>query len=227
MEKDREICHESFGMARFVRRNGNPGFMYGSDVVPEKYVVLEISKNSTLEYDRTMGRLCGASSKRSDEVVCIQMTSAQFAELITTINIGDGVPCTIQRINGEWIEQFKDGVQCRVDYEAEKLRNSLKNLRPKFRETSERIKGIIQKLSKVKQNEVLRELTNLQNEICANAPFYLDMFTKACEETTATAKTEIASYLSLVSASDEIRKSIGGIQTKGMLGNFNDNSEEI
>ena len=130
MERDesKTTRHESFGTIKAHRIVGHSGFMYGSDVKLDSFIQIEITKNSSVEYDRVLGRRTYSSNKKKDSVVAIKMTPAQFAEFITTLNIGNGTPCTIEEIGGERIDQFKEEIQGRVDYEIEKLRKSLKNI---------------------------------------------------------------------------------------------------
>ena len=169
MERDesKTTRHESFGTIKAHRIVGHSGFMYGSDVKLDSFIQIEITKNSSVEYDRVLGRRTYSSNKQKDSVVAIKMTPAQFAEFITTLNIGNGTPCTIEEIGGEQIDQFKEEVQGRVDYEIEKLRKSLKDQRGQFNRAKEAIKPLIDKLPKKRQEAILSVIENVATSVCS------------------------------------------------------------
>lgn len=198
MDKERVIKHESFGIISAAHVHGRSGFMYGSDITTDSFVELTISKNSSLEYDRVMGRGTYGSDSQSDEVVAIKMTAAQFSEFITTLNISQGVPCTIERVAGEEIDQFQEKIQSRTDYEYEKLKSALKGQRNKFDEAKGELAKILSGIPKYKQEEALRIVDILANHVCANTPYHMDRLTEVVEEITATAKTEIANYIGVL-----------------------------
>lgn len=54
MERDesKTTRHESFGTIKAHRIVGHSGFMYGSDVKLDSFIQIEITKNSSVEYDR-------------------------------------------------------------------------------------------------------------------------------------------------------------------------------
>lgn len=121
-EPEKSITHTSFGMMSIARVYAGGGQQFfGTDMQPNSYIQIEVSQNATMEYDEIMGCKPWASSKRADEVVKLRMTSTQFAELITTLNIGMGVPCTIERVCGMEVPQYDETLQSSVNYEAEKL----------------------------------------------------------------------------------------------------------
>ena len=219
MERDesKTTRHESFGTIKAHRIVGHSGFMYGSDVKLDSFIQIEITKNSSMEYDRVLGRRTYSSNKKKDSVVAIKMTPAQFAEFITTLNIGNGTPCTIEEIGGKRIDQFKEEVQGRVDYEIEKLRKSLKDQRGQFNRAKEAIKPLIDKLPKKRQEAILSVIENVATSVCSNTPFYLDTLTEVVEEVTATAKTEIASFIGMTQNIATLPQNRTGIDTSKLL----------
>lgn len=198
MEIDNSIQHASFGTITASRVSGYSGFMYGSDLTTDTFVELVISQNSILEYDKVLGRRARPTYHRKDEVVAVKMTAAQFSEFITTLNISQGTPCTIERKSGEPVEQFNEEVQSRIDYEYEKLKRELQGHRSKFEDAKRELSNIISGLPQYKQEKILRVVDGLANAVCANTPFYMEQLTEVVEEITATAKTEIANYIGVV-----------------------------
>jgi hypothetical protein len=219
MERDesKTTQHESFGIIKAHRIVGHSGFMFGSDAKLDSFIQIEITKNSSVEYDRVLGRRTYSSNKLEDSVIAIKMTPAQFAEFITTLNIGSGTPCTIEEIGGERIDQFKDEVQGRVDYEIEKLRKSLKSHRAQFNKAKEAILPLIDKLPKKRQEDILRIIENVAINVCSNTPFYLDTLTEVVEEVTATAKTEIASLIGMAQNIAALPQNKSNVDTSKLL----------
>lgn len=205
MDKDKVIQHESFGTITASRVHGHTGFMYGSDLTTDTFIELVISKNSSLEYDKVMGRRTYPANGRRNEVVAIKMTAAQFSEFITTLNISQGVPCTIERVSGQQIDQFQEQVQSRTDYEYEKLKSALQEQKRNFNDVRQKLSELLSGIPRYKREEALRIIDNLATDVCANTPYYMDRLTEVVEEITATAKTEIANYIGVV---QNMRKSI-------------------
>lgn len=92
MEREK-MSHESYGQIRFSRINGHNRF-YGSELEQDNYVELTVNK-SECEKDLSKDWYYDTG-----QLVRLRMTSNQFAELITSMNVGSGVPCTLEYING-------------------------------------------------------------------------------------------------------------------------------
>lgn len=87
--------HPSYGMIGFSRVNGGDGVLHGCSVRHHNQIWLRISHGSygrDLSHDWYHGRR---------EIIEVAMSPDQFVTLITTMNCGDGVPCTIKHINHE------------------------------------------------------------------------------------------------------------------------------
>ena len=101
MEKERRMKHPCFGLARFSRIYGYSGFMFGSDVQSENFIELTIN-----HAERVQGDYRVHYYDYGVPIVRLKMTQTQFAELLTNMNIGNGIPVTLETINGEVVEQF-------------------------------------------------------------------------------------------------------------------------
>lgn len=85
--------HESYGQVSFNRISCTPPLdLYGSNLKHGNIISLSIrrsTKNRNLNRDTYYG---------GEEIVEVKLSSAQFAELLTSLNVGSGVPCTISHI---------------------------------------------------------------------------------------------------------------------------------
>ena len=81
---------KSWGMVGFYRIHGSGRELFGSDVSNHDSIRLSIKhavKHRDLGRDWNMG----------DDLICeVELSALQFAELLTNMNVGDGVPCTIR-----------------------------------------------------------------------------------------------------------------------------------
>lgn len=104
MQNETKEKDKSWGMVGFYRSYGGGRELFGSDVTNHNTIRLTVKhaiKHRELGRDWTMG----------DDTICdVELSALQFAELLTNMNVGDGVPCTIRYTK-------EDGY---VDYKSEK-----------------------------------------------------------------------------------------------------------
>lgn len=84
--------HPAFGMISINRVSGLT-HLFGSDFQHHNWIEVRIY---TADLRRNLSRDWPFARK---ELICIQMSEAQFATWITTPNVGHGVQCTIDHIN--------------------------------------------------------------------------------------------------------------------------------
>lgn len=216
MGKDKVITHPSFGLASFSRVNGYSGFMFGSDVQSESYIELTISPAERVQGDF---RLYYHSNRSS--IVKVKMTQTQFAELLTNMNRGEGVPVTIESIGGQRIEQCNvEDVKAHLDELKDDFKQRTKKTLNSLVQTSDELKTIINKknLSK-KDQEIAKELLDKYiREIRSNIPFFLELYKEETDNIVQRAKAEIDGVIqsSIVNAGI---KALGLNSTKRELGN--------
>lgn len=183
MERER-LSHPSFGMIGFSRVQGSAHF-YGSELEQDHYISCEI-KTSTKE--------TGLSSEYyyGDQlVVRLRMTSGQFSEMITSMNKGCGVPCTLEFVQGS-VEKLPE------------LENRKKAIHRKFKErmgefaksiegASTNIKQTVKKksLSVKDVTDIVMSVDHLTQEIKSNIPFFLECFQEDMDKVVKEAKMEI------------------------------------
>jgi len=186
--------HESFGLVSFTRTTGNPGRLFGSPLRNhESYVTLRVSKAVRLNshgQDRYYG------SHRGD-VVEVSMSAAQFAELLTTMNVGLGVPCTINYVGGKRLEKPPEDMELEVEKVRRTYGRDLQELVKKVREGRPEMEKILEKKSlTVADKKALQEFMGLiERHATDNAPFMLSQFEEATETVVKHAKAEIDSFV--------------------------------
>lgn len=227
LEKDKIIQHESFGLISACRSNGSDGhFFYGSDMRPNNYITITLRKNCQIEYDPVLGKRYTEGKNDINDVVEIEMTATQFAEFITTLNVGQGVPCNVTRFGRpERLERYDERLDSKYEYEYQKAVNMLKEHRGSYRDAESKIMELCEKLPKVKKDEICRVLHKLEMQVCDNVPFHINNIKKASEDIVSKAKTEIANYVSV--ASNVVADKHIGLKERPLELDVNIKAEEI
>lgn len=182
--------HPSYATARFSRCSGQKE-LFNSSMQHQHFITLticEADKEVTGERDWVFGH---------KEIIEVAMSEAQFASLITTLNMGSGVPCTIQHIGGEFVEQplGEDRINSHRDMVKEALTGKL-----------DALKGTLAKLRlmrKHKKRPTLKELDEIVSSFAhhvdnfeRNMEYYAGCFEEHAEQVVADAKAEVEAFVS-------------------------------
>lgn len=128
---------------------------------------------------------------RAQTVFEIELSAAQFAEAITSINSGS-TPCTI-RFNNGYIEDPPD-----LETEVERVKNrfgdDLKDMIKVMKERRAEIEKLTDKLGEKAKQKLKIELDVMIQQLTSNTPYVLEQFDKATEKVVTSAKTEIESF---------------------------------
>lgn len=177
--------HPSFGMLTINRTSGHSGFLFGSNAEPNNYISMELRQGY-------MERELSKDWYGSDKVLFrVKMSPVQFAELLTTQN-GTGVPVTIERMNGERVEQVKYTEDKRHAHERQ-FREKLEKFSERMLANREEAKKLIAKktLSKNDQQELNRFMDAIVQEVTGSIPFYITCFDEEIDRVVVDAKAEI------------------------------------
>lgn len=125
-------------------------------------------------------------------LVKIRLTQNQFSELITSLNIGEGVPCTIEKIGDRFMEGLPL-IENRKDYVSRVFKERMVTFSKKLKLMQERAKNLISKktLSKDDQYELRSSIEWLTTEVETNIPFFADCFQENMDKVVVEAKMEI------------------------------------
>jgi len=189
------VKHPAYGMVAFHRIQGNPGQLFGSHLDShEGYIRLEIKEGAV---DRSLHNDYYSSTTLSS-IVTVDLSAAQFAALLTTMNVGDGVPCTIARRDGKMVERLPR----RSVTEQQKMRKEFKETITEslsgLRKNESRLDELLNKKGAlgVKDRKEIRELyKSMIRHLESNAKFSLDMFTEATEKVVTEAKANIDNFV--------------------------------
>lgn len=187
--------HPAWGVVSFSRVTGGNKVFFGSDVPSDHYITLEISQASR-RHNLGSDWIGEAGSL---PLIQVAMTSHQFAELLTSMNVGSGVPCTIQYNNGKQIERLE-----RIETEGDRIKKHFKEQAvERADELAERMNVVRQMLAKDKLGKADRvAIEKLMDSIIAeyksSQPFYLDQFEESTEKMVVQAKAEVDAFVTHV-----------------------------
>lgn len=206
--------HESFGQISFHRIQGHRR-LYGSHLDNHPTFIRMAVKRServhSLSYDRY--------HEYGQVIVEVDMSAAQYAEAITTMNMGAAVPCTITTVTGIRYEEVPED----VEQEHAKIRMGFKKklsglvgiLRKARKDGEEILEGKSVRKGDVKK--MVAALRKLEQEVSANMPFVLTQFEESADRVVTAAKAEVESFaLALLTkvGSEELARRL----TPGILG---------
>jgi len=187
MEQERSE-HESFGQISISRVSCNPpARFYGSELPQDHYMTLEIH-NSELVRDLSQDRHYATGIP----LIKIRMSSGQFSEMITSLNVGSGVPCTIERLIGKKVCELPD-VESRKEVVHRSFKDRMKMFADKIRTNQQKAKELVNKktLTKAEMHELQLQIDWLTTEIEKNIPFFSECFQESIDEMVFEAKTEV------------------------------------
>lgn len=177
--------HPAFGQIGAARVSGHVS-LYGSDFKHNGFMAIRISRS---ELHRNLNRDWHFSD---GEIIEVYLSEAQWATFVSSPNIGSGVPCTIQRVEGNAMPGLPDPVS-RVDQFSDEMKKKLGGTFQRVESVRDRLDEM--GLPKGKTAEVRSLLEGLLTELRANLPFVAEQFGEHMEETVEKAKAEVHGYM--------------------------------
>lgn len=188
-----EETHESYGLVQFARDYSSGQRLFGSSVVHQNIFSLHILR----------GKRCATDSGErfySDgrvPIVEVVMTPAQFVEMITTMNSGDGIPCTIKSVEGVRMDYTPDdsGSELKVmsDLFKERLAKTVKDLA----EHDAALGSLLDKktFTKADKDQIRGTVHAAFRLLDDSAPFVVKVFGEHVEKMAAKGKLEVEAFI--------------------------------
>lgn len=182
------LSHPAFGQISVSRIRGGPSALYGSDILHRDQIEIAIRRSElhrNLSQDWCFPR---------DEVIAVRMSEAQFAAFVSSVNVGSGVPCTLTRLNGQFLptipyrpqqERFEQEVHGYVRKAVERVDKAIEEIMGELGAS----------LSQKKREAILGSLRRLRKDLDDALPFVLQQFAEHMENTVEHAKGEVNAYI--------------------------------
>lgn len=184
--------HPAYGLVGFTRlfsSGKNP--LFGSSIEHSSSVRLTI-KRASVSRDLNSDHFFDEGT-----LIEVEMSQAQFAEAITSMNVGDGTPCTIRFVAGEGRIPDIENKNTREEFSSEFTSHvennclSAKKLFSEMQELFETKKSI----GKGDKEELLKKFSHLIMEMDNNSKFISDQFDRQMDKTVNEAKAEVEAFV--------------------------------
>ena len=184
--------HASYGILHISRTSGGTSAirLFGSPLATHYGTIrLTISKGKWihgLNHDRYFGM--------NKDFIEIEMSAAQFADAITSLNMGSGTPCTIRYIQGERIDPPPHHTT-EAEYIRDNFESTLDKYKAKAHTYRKRIEELASKLSAKAKDEIRVALDVMEDQLGSNIPFVVKQFQEATTRITTAAKAEVDAFV--------------------------------
>ncbi|MCL2931932.1 MAG: hypothetical protein MGG11_06510 [Trichodesmium sp. MAG_R03] len=162
--------HPAQGMISFSKVQGNRD-CFGSDVSLGSHIILTVS--TAIKRRHTNNNYYSIDRN----IVKVRMTHHQFAELITSLNNGDGIPCTIEWMNNKSVEDYKNNDSTIIEFNSD-YQSTLKECMEQLNSIQNNIDQL-SKSSRVGKKDITnlqRLISNLSTNLKSNLPFLESRF---------------------------------------------------
>lgn len=181
-----EETHPSYGQILVTRRSGD-SILFGSGVRHQNTISISIKRsqrNREKHNEWFFGR---------EELIEVELSSVQFAEMLTNMNCGSGVPCTLRTVMGE------EMAECPPVNVKKQINDDIKEKMHEFAGKLEGLKLeadniIAGKLLKADKQRLHSLLNHLYQELKGNIPFLHECMQGAVDKTVVQAKGEIEAH---------------------------------
>jgi hypothetical protein len=181
--------HPSFGVVRITRPQGH-ATLFDSAFKHQHYITLEIdqaSRRRDLNRDWIHGE---------EALIRVAMSEAQFAHMICSVSIGEGTPCTIERLMGKGVERCPDD-ETRQKFHHD-VSDDIKEINATIHDIVEQISAITGQKGTIKVDDK-RKLTGLaqrlEGQVRSSLPFVETSYIERLDSITQEAKTIVESHI--------------------------------
>ena len=216
---DKEETHPAYAQLSFSRQSGGYNNLYGSAIKHQETICLTINPSKKL------------SSKWSERYyaenspyIQVRMSQSQFAQAITSMNMGSGVPVTLETLRGKYMPKCEELSIAEIANKG--LKEKLNNFADKITEGKTRVDEILNKKGTIKVGE-RKEIDNiigkLMQDLRSNIPFLHECMTEAYDKTATAAKADIEAFYN----NAIMKMGIDALEHKQIPYDYDVNMEEI
>lgn len=184
-------AHPSYGMLGFSRRQGRNISLFGSSIQHNDIIAV------TLKHGEVKRGLNSDWYKGNGIIVEAEMSYSQFAEAISAMNVGDGVPCTIRFTERDGIIETTPFVSKKQMFENE-FAAHLTGIRNEVNSVINDVKTLFDEKKSIGKNdreEIIKQLKHLEMMIGSNTEFIYRQFNEQMDKTVMEAKGEVEAFV--------------------------------
>lgn len=191
MDKEKRQKHPAYGLAVFSRTTGGTRKLFGSQVRCNSTIRLRIAEGEVIH---SLGRDSYYGGHRP--FVEVEFSPAQFAELLTTMNVGDGIPCTIRYREGKAVEGIPETDKTESEKVSDSFKENLSELAENLSEAHDIVEQLLNKktLNKADKESIMRILSKAHQDVSSNLPFMMEQFNKSAQKVITQVKAEVDAF---------------------------------
>ena len=193
MKNVKEEEHPAYGVVSFSRIQGNPGRLFGSNLENHQtYVALRIAP-ARLMRENTRDWVYG-SNKAHIEVL---LSPAQFSELLTTMNMSPGVPCTISRLQNAGVPEIPNDKPTEAANIRQSFEQEINEMATALEAGQAKLDEILSRktLNQKDRAEIKEVYTNILRNFRVNTSFSVTCFQEAAEKVVTEAKAHVDHFV--------------------------------
>jgi len=185
-----EESHPAYAQLQFSRQSGGNSNLYGSAIKHQETISMRVSRSvkHVSEYSERYYAECLP-------LIEIRMSQSQFAEAITSMNMGSGVPVTLESLKGQHFPKCEE--KSISERASDDLKNNLNKFADKISKGEKRINEILKKKGAILNGE-RKEIYNIYNmlmqDLRDNMPFLHECMIEAYDKTAQSAKADIEAF---------------------------------
>ncbi len=182
--------HPSYATIGFYRQQTHDHDLFGSSI-KHRNTISCVIYNASLTRDLSSDWIHG-----ENKLIEVEMSYSQFAEAITSLNMGTGVPCTLQYLKGS------DKIPpCHFSDKKKEFTNELTK---QLTNTSQDLNDLIaemdalfskKNLNKSDKENIMSKMRIIQANMNQNITFMFEQFQKQMDKTVVEAKGEVEAFV--------------------------------
>ena len=213
-EKDRTVYEDpAFVTVGFFRQeHGSSGTsLFGSDVKHQHTIAMRVSEAEKIR-DRHLSRDWVHPGKVMLEVV---FSPIQFSELLTSMNIGEGIPATLSYHNGQdyAMPQMETHAQAFKKEIAQDVQSVYSGIQGAYKR-AEVLLGSSKPLTRPEKDELLGAIEKVNRLFSDHLPFIVDQFSRSLSKMVSEAKADVDAFVErtiLKTGIEELHKNKPGL----------------
>ncbi len=176
--------HPAYAMIGAARVTGH-ACLFGSDFIHHHFVRVRLLKATQRRH------LSQEWYHGDDRYIEVDLSEAQWATFVSSMNVGDGVPCTARYVGGEEVPLLPNPKAIKEQFESDAMEDIEKALAG-IEELRTSIVALT--VSQKKKEELLDHANTIERNMRDGIPFVMESAAKHMENVVEKAKIEVNAY---------------------------------
>lgn len=211
IDTEQEARHPAHGNVQISRITGQRS-LHGCPIDALSYMRVKVALDKS--YVSEGFRWSSGGTSATEVIVEFDLSETQFAHMITTMNHGEGTPCTLRRYTPGTSEDMPEPEPrlSQTDLLREQFVKHWQDRKREVRELLENLDTMMTdaRVPKKHQTPFRNLMTRLSHSVESNAEFYCREFETFVDKTVQEAKAEVAAFASNVTQAAGIEALKGG-----------------